>query len=48
MSSFVFEVFKDKLLAEHHSTSFWTSSLYPEMSPITVVPSANLIILLVE
>ena len=52
ISSFVFVVFRDRLLSEHHTSSFCNSSLSadsssPEISPITVVSSANLMMVLV-
>ena len=52
INSFVFVVFSDRLLSEHHTVSFCTSSLYADssssdMSPITVVSSANLMMVLV-
>jgi len=47
MSSFVFVVFSERLLAEHHADRLPTSSLYadsspPEMSLTKVVSSGNL------
>ena len=48
MISLVLDVFSWRLRAEPHADSCWTSSLYavsspPEMSPTTVVSSANFI-----
>lgn len=53
MSSFVFVVFRTRLLAEHHSVSLWTSFLEtdsspPVIKPTTVVSSANFKMVLLE